>query len=85
MFVQMIHIMNVTDKTPLEICLMWNECYKEDFNHSATRWQYKARSQDLGRVRSTGRSDVELEGMLKVLHVTDIHADWLYTPVSTGG
>ena len=88
---KIIYIHNVTNKTPLEICLHNNLCVPEELPQTDTEEQTPWRSRDQApcpgakqkapSVKRKGRTNQELEGTIKVLHMGDIHVDEFYKQV----
>ncbi|ELU16409.1 hypothetical protein CAPTEDRAFT_213629 [Capitella teleta] len=73
-----VYIMNVTSKTPLEICLQINQCYPGDTNETASV-VFPSEPNLSDHITNSARSKEDLEGALRVLHITDIHVDEFYS------
>ena len=72
--------MNNTQRTAHDICLQYNNCYPEDpVNDTVTAVNLP--SVKPSQKKLTGKPR-DLEGAFKVLHLSDIHVDEFYTPVS---
>jgi hypothetical protein len=71
--------MNVTRKTPLEICLQFNDCYPNDAINDTASVVFPSTS-NFHPDHVIRRKD-DLEGAVKVLHLADIHVDEFYSVV----
>jgi len=82
---QVIYIMNVTDKTPREICTLFNNCPTVTSLTPlgvARSGVVDKRPLAVGRRTAAEWKAADYEGTLRLVHVTDIHTDYLYSEVS---
>ena len=85
----MIYILNVTDKTPRKICTLYNNCP----SLSSLPPQHVARRDQVGVTADRVAIDerrakkaaewkaTDYAGALRLVHVSDIHTDYLYAEV----